>query len=78
MPLVYYKLLDKLKENGYTTYRIRKEKLLGQRTLTALKHGEGNIDNKTLEKFCELFDCQPGDLMEYIHTNNNWCYNSHK
>ena len=53
------------KENGYTTYRIRKEKLLGQRTLTALKRGEGNIDNKTLEKFCELFDCQPGDLMEY-------------
>ena len=48
MPLVYYKLLDKLKENGYTTYKIRKEKLLGQRTLTALKHGEGNIDNKTL------------------------------
>ena len=66
MPLVYYKLLDKLKENGYTTYRIRKEKLLGQRTLTALKHGEGNIDNKTLEKFCEMFDCQPGDLMEYV------------
>ena len=66
MPLVYYKLLDKLKENGYTTYKIRKEKLLGQRTLTALKHGEGNIDNKTLEKFCELLDCQPGDLMEYV------------
>ncbi len=66
MPLVYYKLLDKLKEKGYTTYRIRKEKLLGQRTLTALKHGEGNIDNKTLEKFCELLGCQPGDLMEYV------------
>ena len=72
MPLVYYKLLDKLKENGYTTYRIRKEKLLGQRTLTALKHGEGNIDNKTLEKFCEMFDCQPGDLVEYRKVSNLW------
>ena len=66
MPFVYYKLLDKLKENGYTTYKIRQEKILGQRTLTALKHGEGNIDMKTLEKFCELFDCQPNDLMEFV------------
>ena len=66
MPFVYYKLLNKLKENGYTTYKIRKENILGQRTLTSLKNGEGNIDIKTLEKFCELFNCQPSDLMEYI------------
>ena len=71
MPIVYYKLLEKLKENGYSTYKIRQEKILGQRTYTALKNGEGSIDNKTLEKFCEMFNCQPGDLMEWVPKEEN-------
>ena len=44
MPLVYTKLFDLLKERGYTTYRIRKEKLMGQGTLTALKNGTGGLE----------------------------------
>lgn len=59
MAISYKKLFDLLKENGWTTYRIRKEKLLGQGTLTALKNGTGGIDSRTL-------DCQPGDIMEYV------------
>lgn len=37
MPIKYDKLLHLLKDKGYTTYRIRKERLIGQGTLTALK-----------------------------------------
>ena len=55
-----------LKEKGYTTYRIRKEKLLGQGTLTALKNGTGGLDSKTISKLCEVLECQPGDIMEYV------------
>ena len=66
MPIIYTKLFDLLKENGYTTYRIRKEKLLGQGTLTALKNGRGGLDAKTLNRLCRVLDCQPGDLMEYV------------
>ena len=36
MPIVYTKLFDLLKEKGYTTYKIRQEKLIGPGTLTAI------------------------------------------
>ena len=41
MPIKYDKLLRLLEEKGYTSYRIRKEKILGQATLTAIKNGTG-------------------------------------
>ena len=66
MTISYQKLFNLLKEKGYTTYRIRKEKLIGQGTLTALKNGSGGIDSKTLNRLCRVLECQPGDLMEYI------------
>ncbi|MCF2617641.1 helix-turn-helix transcriptional regulator [Oscillibacter valericigenes] len=66
MPIVYRKLFDVLKANGYTTYKIRKEKLIGQGTLTAIKNGTGGLDAKTIARLCEVLNCQPGDLMEYV------------
>lgn len=66
MPINYEKLFALLKERGYTTYRIRKEKLIGQATLTALKNGTGGLDHKTVARLCEILDCQPGDIMAYV------------
>ena len=66
MPIVYDKLFSLLKEKGYTTYKIRQEKLIGQGTLTAIKNGTGGLDSKTIARRCEVLQCQPGDLMEYI------------
>ena len=65
MPIVYDKLFTLLKDKGYSTYRIRQEKLIGQATLSALKNGTGGLDAKTIARLCEVLDCQPGDLMEY-------------
>ena len=65
MPIIYDKLFNLLKEKGYTTYKIRQEKLIGQATLTAIKKGTGGLDAKTIERLCCVLDCQPGDLMEY-------------
>lgn len=65
MPIKYDKLLLLLKEKGYTSYRIKKEKIMGQGTLTAIKNGTGGLDAKTISKLCALLDCQPGDIMEY-------------
>ena len=62
----YKKLFDLLAAHGYTSYKIRQEKIIGQGTLTKLKAGTGGIDAKTLDKLCRLLDCQPGDLMEYV------------
>ena len=66
MAISYQKLFQLLELKGWTTYKIRKEKLIGQGTLTALKNGTGGLDSKTISRLCEALDCQPGDLMEYI------------
>lgn len=66
MAISYRKLFELLEENGWTTYKIRKEKLLGQGTLTALKNGTGGLDSKTISKICKTLSCQPGDIMEYV------------
>lgn len=66
MSISYQKLFHLLEKNGWTTYKIRKEKLIGQGTLTALKNGTGGLDSKTISRLCQTLNCQPGDLMEYI------------
>jgi len=66
MPMRYDKLFALLKEKGYSSYRLRKEKLISQATLQKLRTGEGIIDTRTLTRLCEMLDCQPGDIMEYI------------
>lgn len=65
MPIKYDKLLRLLEEKRYTSYRIRKEKILGQATLTAIKNGTGGLDHRSISKLCEVLNCQPGDIMEY-------------
>ena len=66
MPIKYDKLFALLKEKGYNTTRIRRENIIGQGTLTAIKNGTGGLDAKTIAKLCALLDCQPGDIMEYV------------
>nr|WP_308628544.1 helix-turn-helix transcriptional regulator [uncultured Eisenbergiella sp.] len=65
-PISYQKLFNLLECKGWTTYKIRKEKLIGQGTLTAVKNGTGGLDSKTIARLCEVLECQPGDLMEYV------------
>ena len=65
MPIIYDKLLAMMKQNGITSYTIRKNNIIGQATLTKIKNG-GDIDTRTIAKFCELLDCQPGDILEYV------------
>ena len=65
MPIKYDKLLQLLEKKGYTSYRIRKERIIGQATLTAIKNGTGGLDHRSIAKLCEVLDCQPGDIMEY-------------
>jgi len=66
MPIIYDKLFALLKENGINTTTIRREKIIGQGTLTAIKNGTGGLDAKTIAKLCKLLNCQPGDIMEYV------------
>lgn len=65
MPINYkIDVLAALKEAGYSTARIRKEKLIGEATVQQLRHGK-LVSWATIETICRLLDCQPGDLLEY-------------
>jgi len=66
MSIKFDKLFVTLKEKGYSSYRLRKEKLIGQATLQKLRTGSGIIDTRTIERLCAMLDCQPGDIMEYV------------
>ena len=63
MPMIYkLDVLSALKEAGYNTNRIRKEKLIGEAMLQKIRSGQMP---STLETICSLLDCQPGDLIAF-------------
>lgn len=65
MPL-HYKLdmMEALKNAGYSSTRLRNEKLLGESYMTQLRRGE-MVSWKALDTICTLLNCQPGDLIEH-------------
>ena len=58
-------VLAELKKKGYSSTRIREEKLIGQSYLQQLRRGE-LVSWKTLDIICSLLECQPGDLIEFV------------
>lgn len=58
-------VFEKLKQHGYTQYRIRKENIIGMKVLTEMKAGKVP-GTKTLNTLCKLLDCQPGSLIKYV------------
>lgn len=58
-------ILAELKKIGYSSTRIREEKLIGQSYLQQLRHGE-LVSWKTLDTICSLLECQPADLIKYV------------
>ena len=57
-------VLDALKEKGYTSYILRKEKLLSESTIQKLREGEG-VAWDNLDTLCRLLECDISDLLEY-------------
>lgn len=66
MAIIYDKLFALLKERGYTTYKIRNEKLIGNATYDSIKKGKGGLDYRSIDKLCKALGVQPGDIMEYV------------
>ena len=65
--MLTYKIdvLETLKESGYNTSRLRKEKLLGENAIQSLRRGE-MVGIIALEKICALLDMQPGNIIKYV------------
>lgn len=65
MPLVYkIDVLQALKERGYNTTKLRKERLLAEGTIQKLRDREP-ISWGNIAKICEMLDCQPDYFIEF-------------
>lgn len=66
MPIVYkIDILKTLKDKGFSTYKLRKDKLLSEGVIQSLRYDKTiSLDN--IAQICALLDCQPGDLLEYV------------
>ena len=65
MPLKYkFDVLSALKDAGYSTYKIKQEKLFNETVVQQIRSGD-IVNWKQIEKLCALLKCQPGDLVEY-------------
>ena len=65
--MLKYKIdvLAALKEKGYNTNKIRKEKIMGEAMLQKIRSGQ-MVSWSVFETLCLLLDCQPADLIECV------------
>lgn len=65
--MIKYKIdvLQELKNKGFSTYRLRKEKLFGERTMQQFREGI-IVSAENLARLCCLLECQPGDILQYV------------
>lgn len=63
---IEYKIdvLASLKEKGYNTTRLRKEKLLAESTIQQLRENK-LVSWANVDRLCRLLECQVGDILKY-------------
>ena len=66
--MIRYKIdiLKELKSAGFTTYRLRKEKLLSEGTMQKIRDDSTGLTLEVIDRICGLLHCQPGDLIEWV------------
>ena len=68
MIVIKQNVLKLLKENGYSTYRLIKEKIMGTERIQRLRHNE-LPSWRELNIICELTNCSVADIIEYAPDN---------
>ena len=69
--MIAYKIdvVETLKDAGYNTTRLRKEKLLNESAIQYLRDGKP-VGAKALNNICMLLDMQPGNIIKYVEEEN--------
>lgn len=70
--MIKYKIdiIHALKTIGYSTYKIRKEKIFTEGQLQQIRDNK-LLTQEALNKVCTLLNCQPGDILEFIPDHPN-------
>ena len=66
----YDKLWSVMKQNGISQYALIKKHNISPGQITRLKRNE-SVSTHTIEIFCHILRCQPGDIMAYIEDEEN-------
>lgn len=63
-------IIKLLKENGYNPARVRKERLIGEKTMQDMKSGIVP-GAKTIDTLCRILEMQPGNLLKYVENDED-------
>jgi putative transcriptional regulator len=70
MAIVYkIDVLKALKEAGYNTSRLRKEKIMGEATIQKIRENQ-LASWATIDTICTLLNCEVGDVIEHVKEAN--------
>ena len=61
-------VLKELSNRGYTSTKMRKDKIISQATLQNIRQGKG-ITTDTINTVCIILKCQPSDIIEVTPTD---------
>lgn len=62
-------IMKELREHGFSSYELRKQKYLSESAMTKIRRGD-IVGSDILDVICSLLDCQPGDILEYAPEDN--------
>lgn len=66
MAIVYkIDVLKALKESGYNTSRLRKDKIMGEATIQKIRENQ-LASWATIDTICTLLNCDVGDIVEHV------------
>ncbi len=64
--MITYKMdvLSRLKDAGYSTYRLRQEKIFSEKTIQAFRKCE-LVSFASYDKLCQMLHCDIGDILQH-------------
>lgn len=71
MPIIYkIDVLQALKDAGYSTYKLRKDKVFAESTLQAFRDGV-LVSYSTISKLCDMLRYDVGDILQNVSADNS-------
>lgn len=61
-----FDVLEKLKDNGFSSYSLIKKYGFSTTTVQKLRDGDATISAATIDRICGLLHCQPGTLLMWV------------
>lgn len=66
--ITWEKAREKMKENGLTSYYVKKNNIIGQATYDRIMKDKP-IRTDILDRLCDILDCKPEELITYRKDN---------